>query len=153
MILSQLQELISKYKEASVFFPEVMVVVLTFVIETKFLNFFEIGSLESKIKKAASLGQVVEGKIDEKNSKYTGDRNYVGAKYKYSINGVEKTKTVFFRAVGTYHQFPEKINVYYLDDKIFTEHDRDDFRGILFPIIPFAVGTIVMYLRHPELFN
>lgn len=153
MLLSETTDLIDLYKQAFMYLPEVLVVIAVFIIEAKFINVFERGSLASKIKKASSLGQVVEGVIDHKNTKITSDRRYVSANYKYCINGKSGKKFVSFKAVGTYHQFPDKIKIYYLDDKIFTDYDRDNFRGILFPIIPFVVGAIVMYLRHPELFG
>jgi len=153
MFLNNIQEALSIWKEISFFLPEVLVVIFVFVIEAKNINIFYKGSVMEKIERAKELGQVVEGVLDDKKKSFSKDKNFVSAWYKYSINGHKGRIRVEFNARGVWFTFPDKVNVYYLDNKVFTDYTGDPFRGILFPIIPFVVGAIVMYFHHPELFN
>ena len=153
MFLNNMQEVLSIWKEISVFLPEVLVVILVFIIEAKHIDVFYKGSVMEKIERAKELGQVVEGVLDDKKKAFSRDKNFVHAWYKYSINGRVGRIRVEFNARGVWFSFPEKIKVYYFDNKVYTDYSGDPFRGILFSIIPFVVGAIVMYLRHPELFR
>ena len=153
MILSGMQEVFSIYKEISVFLPEVLVVIAVFIIEAKYIDVFYKGSVMEKIERAKELKQVVIGTLDDKKKKFCRDRNFISAWYKYSINGHKGRIRVEFNARGVWFTFPDKVNVYYLDNKVYTDYTGDPFRGILFPIIPFVVGAIVMYFHHPELFK
>lgn len=153
MFLSSIQEVIPIYKEISVFLPEVLVVIIIFIIEAKNIDVFYKGSVMERIERAKELGQVVTGVLDDRKKAFSRDKNFVHAWYKYSINGSVGRIRVEFNARGVWFTFPEKLNVYYLDNKVYTDYSGDPFRGILFPIIPFVVGAIVMYFRHPELFK
>lgn len=137
----------------SVYLPEVLIVIFAFVIESKLVKKIEDKSVTSKIAKAKELGQIVEGQLCSKGKMRTNNRRWITAKYKYVLDGKEGIVWERFRAMGTWYEFPETINVYFLDGKVYTNSSRDNFRGAWFVIVPFLIGGIVMYLRHPELTN
>ncbi len=109
---------------------------------------------EFKIQKAKELGQVVTATLD--SDKYvhdTRDNGYVTARYVYSLDGIHQRKKVIgFKTNTRSHRFPDKIAIYYLGRKIYTDYDRPALLPpLLFLGLPLAAALLVMLLLRPEL--
>lgn len=125
------------------YLPVVIVLVICYVIEIKLMNkgIIFATDVNSKIAKAKKLKQYTTGTIVGSNQKYFIEKRSYYVRYKYSINGKQRTKMVRFNVEG-HERFPEHITIYYLENKVYTDYDfpvSDALQQALFTVLPWIV--------------
>ena len=145
----QFRQLISGINFDATIVIGVIVIIATFIIECVLLNksYINIKSSKKKIEQATKLNHIIKAKrISYYDDYQTADdmtNSYYHAKYEYTINSKKKK----YRYLSKKHP-PLILNLYYLHNpnRVFHYEEKTSVFAILFYIIPFALGIIVMKL-------
>lgn len=145
----QFQELISNINIDPVIAIGVIVVIATFVMECILLNkgYINLNNSKKKIERATKLNHIIKAKrISYWDDYKTADEmtnSYYHAKYEYTINN----KTKKYRYLSRKHP-PVILNLYYVTNpnKVFHYEEKTSVFSILFYVIPFALGILVINL-------
>lgn len=127
----------------------VIVIIATFIIECVLLNkgYINTKSSKKKIEQATKQNHIIKAKrISYYDDYQTADdmiNSYYHAKYEYTINNKKKK----YRYLSKKHP-PLILNLYYLHNpnRVFHYEEKTSVFAILFYIVPFALGIIVMKL-------
>lgn len=145
----QFQELISSINFDPAITIGIIVIVITFVIECILLSkgYINTKSSKKKLERAIKLNHVIKAKrISYWDDYQTADEmtnSYYHAKYEYTINNKKKK----YRYLSKKHP-PLILNLYYINNpnKVFHCEEKRSVFAILFYIIPFVLGIIVIKL-------
>ena len=145
----QFQELISNINIDPIIMIGVIVIIATFIIECVLLNkgYINTKSSKKKIEQATKLNHIIKAKrisyFDDYQTADDMTNSYYHAKYEYTINNKKKK----YRYLSKKHP-PLILNLYYLHNpnRVFHHEEKTSIFSILFYIIPFALGIIVMKL-------
>lgn len=179
---AEIKELLA-HREVFVGFVLLIAIVITVILVHLVKKFFvnKLGILittEQKIQKAKEKGQVVVGQLEGKNERirhnyyrrlqYSDERyhpnhphakedlsGYVSAKYIYSLDGIhQKKKKISFKISSKSYYFPNKINIYYLGNKVYTDYDGPDILPMLpYYLFPIAVCILILFFFFPDFVN
>lgn len=123
--------------------------IIEFILLKKKIIFY---GLEKKIEKAKKLGQVVTAELASSKHELVRD-GYSAARYVYSIDGIhKKTKVISAATSERWTTWPDKINIYYLKHRVYTDYDSQP-SNFFFVFLPWIIACIVMALTHPELLS
>lgn len=145
----QFQELISNINFDPAIAIGVIVIIVTFVIECILLNkgLINTKSSKKKLERATKLNHIIKAKrISYWDDYKTADEmtnSYYHAKYEYTINNKKRK----YRYLSRKHP-PLILNLYYINNpsRVFHYEEKTSVFSILFYIIPFALGIIVINL-------
>lgn len=157
----------------------IVTVILVHMVQKLLVN--NLGILmttEQKIQKAKEQGQVVVAQLkgenerirhnyyrrlqysDEEYSSYhrqakKDQSGYVSAYYTYSLDGIhQKKKKISFKISAKSYYFPNRINIYYLGHKVYTDYDAPDILPLLlYYLIPIAACLLILFFFFPDLAN
>lgn len=146
----QFEELIKSINIDPIIMIGVIIIIGTFVIECILINkgYFKSNGRKKRMEKAIKLNHVIHARRISKWDDYYPYENspvdsWCYAKYEYELNGKKKQYRYMSRSLP-----PFQLDLYYINNpkRVFHYEEKTSIFAILFYIIPFALGILVINL-------